>query len=286
METQLQREEEMIHSSMEQVSLNHHSKIVVQQPQQKECGTMEKLIVMCTMDGFQSSTRTKSLPAMELILMLVADPNRPHAPPTSMPSTASFPSSKMPLSPSSPQYLFPLKHSLSAQLKQKSLEMAQIPQLSLHMAFLNLHHHLPLPLHLIHLPRLPSSNRPRAPSQSLPSPSPTTPQTLSPPSSSTSPITPLPSTSTQPPSPEQPHLHHQSQHPSSSSLLAHSPSTTQQSSVSPSTAKASSTSPPSLLPSPSTPPTSPTSPPQPPPPAVSSPLPPPLPSPSPSQTAP
>ncbi|KAH7820523.1 uncharacterized protein MONOS_300 [Monocercomonoides exilis] len=85
---------------------------------------------------------------------------------------------------------------------------------------------------------------------------------------------------------EQPHLHHQSQPPSSSSLLAPSPSTAQQSLISPSTAKASSTSPPSHLPSLSTPPTSPTSPPLPPPLAVSSPLPPPLPSPSPSPTAP
>ncbi|KAH7820958.1 uncharacterized protein MONOS_11590 [Monocercomonoides exilis] len=136
----------------------------------------------------------------------------------------------------------------------------------------------------LHLP--PSSNKPRAPSQSLPFPSHTTPQIPLLPSSSNSPKTPIPSTSTQPPSPEQPHLHRQSQPPSSSSLLAPSPSTTQQSPVSSSRAKASSTSPPSQLPSPSTPPTSLTSPPQPPPPAVSSPLPPPLPSPSPSPTAP
>ncbi|KAH7831400.1 uncharacterized protein MONOS_9408 [Monocercomonoides exilis] len=281
---------EMMCSFTEIASHNPHSRIVVQQPQHKESGITIQLITLSTMAGSHSSPRTKSLPTVEVMLMPVADPNRPHVPPSNMPSIVSFPSSKTPPSPSSPQHLFPLKHSPSALLTLKSLEMAQLPPPSPPVAFLNqlllflLHfllHHL---LHQIHLPRLPSSNRPRAPSQSLPSPSLTTPQIKSPPSSSTSPITPLPSTSTQPPSLEQPPI--QSPHPSSSSLLAPSPSTTQQSPNSPSTAKASSTSPPSQLPSPSTPPTSPTSPPLPPPPAVSSPLPPPLPSPSPSPTAP
>ncbi|KAH7830825.1 uncharacterized protein MONOS_4121 [Monocercomonoides exilis] len=267
MVTQRQMVKETTCSSVEAASHNLRSRIAAQQHHQKESGTTIRQITPSTTAGSPSLVRTKSLPTVVLIQMPVADKGKLLVPPLNMLLLASL-SFKMLHLPYSSRFSLLLKHSLSSLQTQKSQEMAQMPPSSPPVEFNNqILLYLPQRLlHKIYLPLLLSSNRPRVPSQSLPSPSPTTPQTKSHPSSSTSPITPLPSTSTQPPSPEQPP--HQSPHLSSSSLLAPSPSTTQQSPVSPSTTPASSTSPPSPLPSPSTPPTSLTSPPLPHTPAV------------------
>ncbi|KAH7820107.1 uncharacterized protein MONOS_2842 [Monocercomonoides exilis] len=74
--------EETMFFSTEVISLNPHSRIAVQQPWKKESGIMDKLITPNSMTGSPSLPRAKSLPTMELMLMPVADPNRPHVPPS------------------------------------------------------------------------------------------------------------------------------------------------------------------------------------------------------------
>ncbi|KAH7831271.1 uncharacterized protein MONOS_11190 [Monocercomonoides exilis] len=81
-------EGETMSFSMAAASPNLHLRIVAQQPQHKESGMQEQQIMLSTMAGSPSSPRTKLLPAMELMLMPVADPNRPHAPPSRNGTTA------------------------------------------------------------------------------------------------------------------------------------------------------------------------------------------------------
>eukprot|EP00770_Monocercomonoides_exilis_P012262 MONOS_12204.1-p1 / transcript=MONOS_12204.1 / gene=MONOS_12204 / organism=Monocercomonoides_exilis_PA203 / gene_product=unspecified product / transcript_product=unspecified product / location=Mono_scaffold00659:11-473(-) / protein_length=154 / sequence_SO=supercontig / SO=protein_coding / is_pseudo=false len=146
--------EETMCSSVEAASLNLHSRIVAQQLQQKECTIMDKQTMKLLMAGSTSLPRTKSLPAMELMSMPVADPNKPHVPPLNMRSAVLF-FSKMLHSHSSSQYLFQLRLSPSMLLKHKSLEMEQLPPPSHPVEFLNLCHHFPLHHHPpIHLPLL------------------------------------------------------------------------------------------------------------------------------------
>ncbi|KAH7830274.1 putative Protein tyrosine and serine/threonine kinase [Monocercomonoides exilis] len=80
MATQLQMEEEMMCSFTEVISLNLHLRIVVQQPRQKESGIVKQLIAMYIMAGFLSSTRTKSLQMVEVMLTPVAKHSKTHVP--------------------------------------------------------------------------------------------------------------------------------------------------------------------------------------------------------------